>query len=62
MWEGIIILDNPLVHIVSHDACTPNISMALNLSLELHMFLLELESCFFELLVPCPQVVYPQVR
>ena len=36
--------------------------MALDLSLELRAFLLELESCFFELLVPRPQLLYPQAR
>ena len=51
VWEGLIILDDPLVHITSHGACTPTVSMVLDLSLELHAFLLELESCFLELLV-----------
>ena len=55
VWEGFTFLDDPPVHITSHGACTPTISMAL----ELHVFLLELESCFFELLVPCPQLLYP---
>ena len=41
---------------------TPTVSVALNLLLELCAFLLELESCFFELLVPCPQLLYPQAR
>ena len=36
--------------------------MELDLSLELRAFLLELESCFFELLVPGPQLFYPQAR
>ena len=58
-WEGFVILDDPLVHIVGHGTCTPTVSIALDLSLELHAFLLELESCFFELLVPCPQLLYP---
>ena len=49
VWEGFIILDDPLVHVVGHDARTPTISMALDLSLELRTFLLELESCFLEL-------------
>ena len=34
--------------------------MALDLSLKLCAFLLELESCFFELLVLRPQLLYPQ--
>jgi len=36
--------------------------MALDLLLELRAFLLELESCFFELLVSCPQLLYLQAR
>ena len=62
MWEGSIIFDDPPVHVVGHGARTPTVSMALDLSLELHVFLLELESCFLELLVPGLQLLYPQVR
>ena len=36
--------------------------MALDLSLKLHAFLPELESCFLELLVPGLQLLYPQAR
>ena len=43
-------------------ARAPIVSVVLDLSLELRTFLLELESCFFELLVPCPQLLYPQAR
>ena len=57
VWEGFVILDDPLVHVTGHDACTPTVSVALDLSLELRAFLLELESCFFELLVPRPQLL-----
>ena len=59
VWEGFVVLDDPLVHVAGHGACTPTIFTALDLSLELHVFLLELESCFFELLVPRPQLLYP---
>ena len=52
VWEGFIVLDDPLIHVAGHGARTPTVSMALDLSLELHVFLLELESCFLELLVP----------
>ena len=52
VWEGFTILDDPLVHVTGHGARTPTISMALDLSFELYAFLLELESCFPELLVP----------
>ena len=52
VWEGFIILDDPLVHIMGHGVRTSTVSMALNLSFELRTFLLELESCFLKLLVP----------
>ena len=51
VWEGFIILDDPPVHVIGHDTRTPTVSMALDLSLELCAFLLELESCLLELLV-----------
>ena len=51
VWECFIVLDDPLVHVMEHGTRTHTISMALDLSLELHAFLLELESCFLELLV-----------
>ena len=54
MCEGFVILNDPPVHIAGHGVCTLMVYTVLNLSLELHVFLLELESCFFELLVPCP--------
>jgi hypothetical protein len=51
VWEGFIILDDPLVHVIGHGARMPTISVAFDLLLELCAFLLELESCFLELLV-----------
>ena len=62
MWEGFVVLDDPPVHVVGHDACTPTVFVALNLSFELRAFQLELESCFLELLVSGLQLLYPQVR
>ena len=62
VWEGFVVLDDPLVHVMGHNVRTPTVSMALDLSLELRSFLLELESCFFELLVPRPQLLYPHMR
>ena len=59
MWEGFVILNDPSVHVMGHGTRTPTVSMVLDPSLELHAFLLELESCFFELLVPRPQLLYP---
>ena len=50
--EGFVILDDPPVHVTGHGTCMATISVALDLSLELCVFLLKLESCFFELLVP----------
>ena len=44
---------------MGHGARTPTVYVVLDLSLELHAFLLELESCFFELLVPRLQLLYP---
>ena len=38
---------------------TPTVFVVLDLSLELRAFLLELESCFFELLVLRRQLLYP---
>ena len=52
VWEGFVVLDDPLIHVAVHDARTPTVSMALDLSIELRAFLLELESCFLKLLVP----------
>ena len=46
VWEGLIVLDDPPVHVEGHGVCTPIVFMALDLSLELRTFLLELESCF----------------
>ena len=40
VWEGFIVLDDPPVHIAAHGTRTPTVSVAL----ELHAFLLELES------------------
>ena len=62
VWEGFIVLDDPPVHAMGHGARTPAVSMALNLLLELRAFLLELESCFLELLVPGLQLLHPQTR
>ena len=39
VWEGFIVLDDPLVHITGHSARTPTVSMVLDLSLKLHVFL-----------------------
>ena len=52
VWEHFIILDDPLVQVTGHGTPAPTISMALDLSLELHAFSLELELRFLELLVP----------
>ena len=62
VWEGFVVLDDPPVHVGGHGACTPTVSVALDLSFELRTFLLELESCFFELLVPRTQLLYLEAR
>ena len=59
VWERFIVLDDPPVHVTSHGARTPTVSVALDLSLELRVFLLELESPFLELLVLGLRLLYP---
>jgi len=59
VWEGFVVLDDPSVHVAGHGACTPTVSMTLDLSIELRAFLLELESCFLELLMPGLQLLHP---
>ena len=49
VWEGFIVLDDPPVHVMGHGACVSPVSMALDLVIELHTFLLELESRFLKL-------------
>ena len=61
VWEGFIIFDDPPIHIAGHGVHTATVFVALDLSLEFLMFLLELESCFLELLVPGLQLLYPYV-
>ena len=62
VWEGFIDLDDPPVHVTGHGAHMPTVSMALDLSLDLCVFLLELELCFLELLVLGLQLLYLQAR
>jgi len=62
VWEGFVVLNDPTIHVAGHGECTPTVSVALDLLLELHMFLLELESCLFELLVQRPHLLNPQAR
>ena len=62
VWKGFIILDDSSVHVAGHGMRTPTVSVALDLSLELRTFLLELESCFLDLLVSGLQLLYQQVR
>ena len=59
VWERLIVLGDPLIHIMGQGMCAPPFSMALDLSLELHAFLLKLESCFLKLLVPGLQLLHP---
>ena len=49
--EGFIVDDDPPVYVVGHGACTPTVSMALDLPMKLRAFLPELESCILDLLV-----------
>ena len=52
VWVGFTILDDPSVHVTGHGTHASTVSMALDFSIELYVFMLELESCFLELLVP----------
>ena len=54
VWEGSIVFDDPLVHVMGHGVRTPTVSVALDLSLELCALPLELESCIVELLASHP--------
>ena len=49
--EGFIICDDPPVHVAGHGACMSTVSLVFDLSIELRVFLLELESRFLELFV-----------
>ena len=60
--EGFIIRDDPPVHVAGHGACAPTVSMALDITIELRMFLLELELCFLKLLVLGFQLFHPHAR
>ena len=62
VWEGFIILDDRPVHVMGHGTRVSTMSVALDLSIELYVFLLELQLCFLELLVPGLQLLYPQAR
>jgi len=62
VWEGFIIFDDPPIHVIGHDTRTPAVSVVFDLLLELCAFLLKLESCFLELLVPGLQLLHPQAR
>ena len=59
VWEGFIVRDDPPIHVTGHAAHAPTVSMALDLLIELRVFLLELESCFLEFLVPGLQLLFP---
>ena len=49
--KGFIIGDDPSVHVVGHGTRAHAVSVALDFSIELHAFLLELEACFIDLSV-----------
>ena len=60
--EGFTIGDDPLVYIAGHGACTPTVSMAFDLPIMLHTFLLGLKSRFLDLLVSGFQLLHPHAR
>ena len=47
--KGFIVGDDPLIYIMGHGACAPTVSVALDLPIELCVFLLELELLLIEL-------------
>ena len=59
---GFFIDDDPLVYVVGHGTCVPTVSMALDLPIELRVFLLELESRFLDLSVSGFQLLHPHAR
>ena len=59
VWERFIVHDDLLVYVVGHGVSTPTVSVALDLSIELCAFLLELELHFLELLVSGLQLLHP---
>ena len=60
--EGFVIGDDPSVHIMGHGACASTVFVVLDLPIELHAFLLELESRFVELSVLGSQLLHPYER
>ena len=60
--KGFIVGDDPLVYITGHGACTPIVSAALNLPIELRAFLPKLESCFLNLPLSGFQLLHPHAR
>jgi hypothetical protein len=56
VWESVIVLDDPQVHIMGHGACTPTFFTAHDLMLEL-CAVLQLEALILELLLPLPQLL-----
>jgi hypothetical protein len=57
VWESVIVLDDPQVHIMGHGARTPTFFTAHDLMLELCALLLQLEARILELLLPLPQLL-----
>jgi hypothetical protein len=61
-WGTLIIFEDPPVDIGGVGACPPTISAVSNLALEFGMFLLQLEACLLELLLPVSQLLQPHAR
>ena len=60
--EGFVIGDDPSVHIMGHGACASTVFVVLDLPIELHAFLLEVESCFLDLSVLSFQLLHLHAR
>ena len=54
VWEASVVPDDPLDYVMGDGVRTATVSTALNLVLEPHTLLLQLQSRILNLLVPCP--------
>jgi hypothetical protein len=52
VWETIVVLDDPSVHVMGHDARALAFPTTCDLMLELRVLCLELEARVLELLLP----------
>jgi len=60
--KGFIIDDDPSVYVMGHGACTPTVSVAFNLLIDLHVFPHKLLSGFIDLPLSGSQLLHPYAR